>query len=115
MEIIVFDTFTHARAIHDKSIVDATTSDGSAIGSAFFALETETVDPANKSVSVSALDDLPAGQSAVSAFGNVETGDDVKKPISQLDPDKINLGAEEKKAQVDADSTLGSFLRKLPR
>lgn len=99
----------------DKSIVDATTSDGSAIGSSFFSFETDTVDPANKSVSASALDDLPSGQSAVSVFGNVETGDDVKKPISQLNPAEINLGEEEKKAQIEADSTLGSFLKKLPR
>ena len=99
----------------DKSIVDATTSDGSAIGSSFFTLETGTVDPANKSVSVNALDDLPSGHSAVSVFGNIETGDDVKKPISQLNPAEINLGEEEKKDQVEADSTLGSFLKKLPR
>ena len=99
----------------DKSIVDATTSDGAAIGSSFFSFETDTIDPANKSVSVSALDDLPSGQSAVSVFGDVETGDDVKKPISRLNPAEIDLGEEEKKAQIEADSTLGSFLKKLPR
>jgi pSer/pThr/pTyr-binding forkhead associated (FHA) protein len=99
----------------DKSIVDATTSDGSAIGSSFFSFETETVDPANKSVSLSALEDLPSGQSAVSVFGNVETDDDIKKPISHLNPVELDLGEDEKKAQIEADSTLGSFLKKLPR
>lgn len=99
----------------DKSIVDATTSDGSAIGISFFSFETETVDPADKSVSLSALEDLPSGQSAVSVFGNVETDDDVKKPISQLSSVELNLGEDEKKAQIEADSTLGSFLKKLPR
>ena len=99
----------------DKSFVDGTTCDGDVFGSSFFSFETDTVDPANKSVSVNALDDLPSGQSAVSVFGNVETGDEVKKPVSKLDPVEIDLGANEEKAKIEADSTLGSFLKKLPR
>lgn len=99
----------------DKSFVEATTSDGSTIGSSFYSVETDEVDPANKSISASGLDDLPAVQSAVSFAGNLDTGDEIKDPISQIDPGDINLADEQPQAKIEDDSSLGSFLKKLPR
>ncbi len=99
----------------DKSFLDRTTSDGSAIGISGFSLELGEADSASKSVSASALDELPVGRPAASSVGSIDTGEDVKKSVSQIDPDAIDLGVEEKKARIEADSRLGSFLKKLPR
>jgi len=80
-----------------------------------FALETEDADPASKSVLASALDELPAGQSAVSFVGGIELDDKSVRPASQIDPVEIDLGDEKKQKDVEKDSSLGSFLNKLPR
>lgn len=98
----------------DKSFVDGTTYDGTESGSSVFSFDTDEIDDAKKSVSASALDDLPAGQSAVSFLGNFDSGED-QTPVSHLDPVKIDLGEEENAAKIEVDSNLGSFLKKLPR
>jgi hypothetical protein len=73
-------------------------------------------EPAEPSVSMSALEDLPSGQSAVSFVGDIEIGDEQKKPISKIEHAvELELGDEAQSANVDADSRLGSFLKKLPR
>jgi pSer/pThr/pTyr-binding forkhead associated (FHA) protein len=69
---------------------------------------------AEPSVSISALDDLPAGQSAVSFSGNFEIGDQ-KEPISKIDPVDLDLGSDGQRQNDADDSRLGSFLKKLPR
>jgi hypothetical protein len=80
-----------------------------------FALEGEK-ESAESSFSMSALDDLPSVQSAISFVGNLEIGDKPKKPISQIEHAvKLELGEEAPRENVDADSRLGSFLKKLPR
>ena len=70
----------------------------------------------DQSVALSALGDLPsAAKPAVSFVGNVDLGEDAKPAASQIDSVEIDLGVEEKPAQDDDDSGLGSFLNKLPR
>ncbi len=105
----------------DKSFVDTddsllgSNSSDSRLSSSKFSLDVDEVDPANKSVLASALEDLPEGQAAVSFVGGIDMGEDaVGAASSQIDAIEIELG-EEKKENVDADSTLGSFLKKLPR
>lgn len=77
--------------------------------------EAEDVDPASKSVSVSALEDLPTGQAAVSFLGALDVGDDVSGPSSRIASVEIDLGENGKSADLEVDSSLGSFLNKLPR
>ena len=97
----------------DKSFVGQTGE--SAIDPDAFQFEEEP-DPANKSVSVNALDELPDARPAMSFKGGVDLGEDaVSKPVSQIDPVEINLGEENPKSKVEEDSSLGSFLKKLPR
>ncbi len=95
----------------DKSFVD---TDDSLLDSKFL-IGTEDVDPASKSVLESALEELPAGQAAASFVGGIEVSEDAVGPTSQIDPVEIDLGADEQKKKLDADSSLGSFLKKLPR
>lgn len=97
----------------DKSIVDMTTDDSS-ISDSFFNVDSDESDPANKSVSVSALDDLPAGRSAISFAGSFDAGEE-QKPLSQFESVDIDLGEDENQAKAMTDSSLGSFLKKLPK
>lgn len=78
-----------------------------------FSIETEQPS-AEKSVSASALEHLPAGSSAVSFVERLETEDPQRDPISNIDPVDVGLDEDQKQPVAD-DSSLGSFLRKLPR
>ena len=96
----------------DKSFVD---THDSLLDSKKFALDVDEVDPANKSVLASALEELPEGQAAVSFVGGIDLGDDAVGATSQIDAVEIELGEEAKQGKIETDSTLGSFLKKLPR
>ncbi|MFK7769906.1 MAG: FHA domain-containing protein [Mariniblastus sp.] len=102
----------------DKSFIsEPTKSDASDVGSSIFSFA-DSENSAEKSVSASSLDDLPTGGSpAVSFVGGIDLGEEAVVPASsQIDPIEINLGEEAgNPSKVEQDSTLGSFLKKLPR
>ena len=91
-------------------------TDKSIIGSNVFEFEGDEKDPASKSVAVDALDELPTGPAQAASFvGKVDFGDDVKSASSQIGSVEIDLGGDKDEESVDDDSTLGSFLNKLPK
>ena len=73
---------------------------------------------ADKSVSVSALDDLEVGETqpaALSFAGGIDMGDDQPEK-SKVDSFQLDLGDEPETGKDESkDSKLGSFLRKLPK
>ena len=100
----------------DKSFVSSTPTEGDGYDSSIFSFE-ETGAPANQSVSASSLDNLPTGLAAALSFvGGIDLGDEAPSSVtSPADPVEIELGDETEKSKVDQDSSLGSFLKKLPR
>lgn len=70
----------------------------------------DSVSPA-KSVSASVIDALPANQPAVSFVGELNFE---AKPVPEVEEVEIDLGLEGSR-QLETDSSLGSFLNKLPR
>ena len=79
-----------------------------------FALFDDEAKP-DQSVSASAIDDLPTGpEQAASFVGKVDFGDDVNSN-DQIDSVQIDLGEEKTSGVNDDDSSLGSFLNKLPK
>ena len=100
----------------DKSFsTQDTTSDGSIGDSSIFSFDTDETDPANKSISASSLEDLPSAPSPVGMIGTFELGENADNPVGQIDSVEIELDKDEPKATIDDDSSLGSFLKKLPR
>lgn len=101
----------------DKSFASSEpTKEGEGFSNVFNFDETENAS-ANKSISASSLDDLPTGPAAAVSFvGGIDLGEDAPQAAaSQIDPIEIELGAEKKSEVKEEDSTLGSFLNKLPR
>ncbi len=101
----------------DKSFTSSEpTKEGEGFSSIFNFDETENPS-ANKSISASSLDDLPTGPAAAVSFvGGIDLGEDAPQAAaSQIDPIEIELGAEKKSEVKEEDSSLGSFLNKLPR
>ena len=108
-------TVQDSSADTDKSFVRPETKPiESAIGSGVFAFDDENSDSSGQPISASALDDLPTAQPAISFVANLDLGEDDLNLASQVDPVEINVG-EEKESRAEQDSTLGSFLKKLPR
>lgn len=70
---------------------------------------------AEKSVSVSALGNLPSSQSGVSSVSRLEIGKSTKEPVSKINASELGIGSDERPPQAADDSSLGSFLRKLPK
>ncbi|MEM9941996.1 MAG: FHA domain-containing protein [Planctomycetota bacterium] len=90
----------------DKSFIDS---------HVFSGLETDGDAP--KSVSGSAIDELPNGPAPIVSFiGKVDFGADSPQTDS-VDPVQIDLGENQKpnNSSQDDDSALGSFLKKLPK
>lgn len=99
----------------DKSFKTESAESADASSNLDLQFEAKDVDPASKSVSVSALEDLPTGQAAVSFLGALDVGDDVSGPSNRISSVEIDLGGDGKSSDLEVDSSLGSFLNKLPR
>ena len=98
-----------------SSIGSEVMSGESATASSIFSFDDKDTNPANKSISVSALGDLPDGQSAVSFVADLDLGKEgAIKPDGPVEPVEIDLGDESEPKAV-TESSLGSFLKKLPR
>lgn len=70
----------------------------------------------SESVAFSALEELPpAKPSLVSFVDKVKFGDDAPPAAVHLDSIEIDLGENQKMNQIGDDSSLGSFLKKLPK
>lgn len=72
---------------------------------------------AEKSISASSLESLPAARSTLDIAGEiVASGEQRAAAVSDLDPASLEIDGEDRREAADPDnSSLGSFLKKLPR
>lgn len=74
----------------------------------------EETQAAGKSVSLSAIDGLPAEPSQAS-FGSIEVDKDQRPAATVEETVRIDMGDEESNQDDPSESALGSFFRKLPK
>ena len=76
-------------------------------------LDEDVTNGVEKSISMSAIDGLPDGQAQVSFVGNVDF-DGAESVAQEVEAIELDLGSEAKSDEA-SESSLGSFLKKLPK
>ena len=98
-----------------KSLDEEETSDSGTFGSELFIEDEDLVSTQEQSVSLSSLDELPTAQASASFAGGVQVSDEHDTASDPIGGVQIDLGEDQPDPPAADNSSLDSFIRRLPK